>query len=77
MTQKMRKEKDLLGEVLIPENVYWGINTQRTLEHFKISGKTFPREFLFALATVKKACLQANEKLQLNPSQKQKQSTKF
>ncbi len=42
MTQKMRKEKDLLGEMLIPENVYWGINTQRTLELFKISGKTFP-----------------------------------
>ena len=42
----------------------WGINTQRALEHFQISGSVFPSAFILALAQVKKACLQAN--LELN-----------
>ena len=36
-----RIEKDILGEIKVPSNVYWGINTQRALKNFKISGKTF------------------------------------
>lgn len=55
-----RKEKDSIGELDVPADVYWGINTQRALMNFKISGKTFPREFIIALAQVKKACLIAN-----------------
>ncbi|TFG27765.1 class II fumarate hydratase [Candidatus Thorarchaeota archaeon] len=55
-----RREKDSIGELEVPADVYWGINTQRALMNFKISGKTFPKEFILALAQVKKACLIAN-----------------
>ncbi|MFW9844462.1 MAG: lyase family protein, partial [Candidatus Thorarchaeota archaeon] len=55
-----RREKDSLGELDVPGDVYWGINTQRALMNFKISGKKFPKEFIIALAQVKKACLLAN-----------------
>ncbi|MBE0525700.1 MAG: class II fumarate hydratase, partial [Candidatus Thorarchaeota archaeon] len=55
-----RREKDSIGELDVPADVYWGINTQRALMNFKISGKTFPTEFIIALAQVKKACLIAN-----------------
>ncbi|MBK5112556.1 MAG: class II fumarate hydratase [Candidatus Heimdallarchaeota archaeon] len=58
----MRLEKDLLGELEVPEEVYWGINTQRTLNNFKISQRRFPKVFLYALALVKRACLSANQK---------------
>ncbi|MCK4566096.1 MAG: class II fumarate hydratase [Candidatus Thorarchaeota archaeon] len=55
-----RREKDSIGELDVPADVYWGINTKRALMNFKISGKTFPEEFIIALAQVKKACLIAN-----------------
>jgi len=55
-----RREKDSIGELDVPADVYWGINTQRALMNFKISGKPFPKEFIIALAQVKKACLIAN-----------------
>jgi fumarate hydratase class II len=49
----------------IPEEVYWGINTQRALQNFQISGLSFPPIFIRALAQVKKACLLANMELAL------------
>ena len=57
---KTRREKDSIGELDVPADVYWGINTQRALMNFKISGRPFPKEFIIALAQVKKACLKAN-----------------
>ena len=60
-----RVEKDILGEVEVPTNVYWGINTQRALKNFQISGKTFPTIFIISLAQLKKACLMANLELNL------------
>ncbi|MBN2154512.1 MAG: class II fumarate hydratase [Candidatus Lokiarchaeota archaeon] len=62
---EFRIEKDILGEKKIPAEVYWGINTQRALENFKISGKKFPEIFIQSLAELKKACLQANKELDL------------
>ena len=56
----MRKEKDALGELDVPSDVYWGINTERAIRNFKISGRRMPEEFIMALAQVKKACLLAN-----------------
>ncbi|MHA1908845.1 MAG: class II fumarate hydratase [Candidatus Thorarchaeota archaeon] len=56
----MRKEKDALGELEVPSEVYWGINTERAIRNFKISGRRMPEEFIMALAHVKKACLLAN-----------------
>ncbi len=65
MNKKTRVEKDVLGELEIPEEVYWGINTQRAIRNFNISGKQFPTSFITALANVKKACLLANVDLGL------------
>ncbi len=64
---KYRIEKDAIGELKVPLDVYWGINTQRTIMNFQISGKTFSTEFIQALAQVKKACLIANRKSKLIP----------
>ena len=60
MGNEFRKEKDVLGELDVPINAYWGINTQRAIQNFKISGKKFPDVFIKTLAEVKKACLLAN-----------------
>jgi fumarate hydratase class II len=60
-----RSEKDVLGELEVPKDVYWGINTQRALQNFKISGKRMPKSFIIALAILKKACLLANTELNL------------
>jgi len=65
MNNNTRIEKDILGELEVPSNVYWGINTQRAIQNFKISGKCFPPAFIFSLAMVKKACLLANMELGL------------
>src|SRR5208337_1494365 len=63
MGREFRKEKDVLGEVQVPAEVYWGVNTYRAVQNFRISGKKFPRIFLFSLAEIKKACLLANMEL--------------
>ncbi len=55
-----RKEKDSLGELDVPADVYWGINTERAIRNFRISEREMPEEFIIALAQVKKACLFAN-----------------
>lgn len=65
---KTRTEKDVLGEVEVPSEAYWGISTQRALTNFKISGRRMPEQFIVALATVKKACLLANMDLGAIPS---------
>jgi len=58
--EKTRREKDSIGELDVPLDVYWGINTQRAIMNFQISGRQFPHEFIIALAQVKRACLTAN-----------------
>ncbi len=65
MSEKFRKEKDMLGELDVPSNVYWGINTQRAIQNFQISQKRFSRIFIKSLAEIKKACLLANLNLGL------------
>lgn len=60
-----RIEKDAIGETEVPLDVYWGINTQRAIMNFQISGKTFSTEFIRALAQVKKASLIANKAAKL------------
>ncbi|RDE17932.1 MAG: class II fumarate hydratase [Candidatus Thorarchaeota archaeon] len=60
MTGKNRMEKDSLGEMEVPTEVYWGISTQRALQNFRISGRRMPTQFILALAEVKKASALAN-----------------
>ncbi|MHA1317879.1 MAG: class II fumarate hydratase [Candidatus Heimdallarchaeaceae archaeon] len=63
--EDFRIEKDVLGELKVPKEAYWGISTQRALKYFRISGKCFPDIFITSLALVKKACALANLDLQL------------
>jgi len=67
-----RIEKDLLGELKIPENAYWGIHTQRAMANFAVSGKKVNPSLLRAYAKVKKACCQANQELGLLEGKKAK-----
>ena len=58
-----RVESDSLGNVEVASEKYWGAQTQRSLENFKIGGERFPRTFIRALGIVKKASAQANLEL--------------
>jgi fumarate hydratase, class II len=67
-----RVEKDSLGEVRVPADKYWGAQTQRSLENFKIGGDRFPREMIRALGILKKCAAFTNWKLGLLPENKAK-----
>jgi fumarate hydratase class II len=56
----MRKEKDALGEVMVPEDRYFGAQTQRASENFQVGNERFPSEFIRAHAIVKKAAAIVN-----------------
>ena len=60
-----RIEKDALGEVVVPADKYFGAQTQRAVENFKVGSEFFPTEFIQAHALVKKAAALANCKLGL------------
>lgn len=55
-----RVEKDSLGMTTVPEEAYYGAETARAVANFPISGLRFHKEFIWALAVIKKACAQAN-----------------
>ncbi|MEN6639206.1 MAG: aspartate ammonia-lyase [Smithella sp.] len=55
-----RIEKDLLGELQVPKDAYWGIHTQRAIVNFRISGGNANPSLIRALAHVKRACCLAN-----------------
>lgn len=59
----MRREKDALGEVLVPADKYYGAQTQRAADNFRIGQEFFPKEFIRAHAIVKKAAARVNLKL--------------
>ena len=55
-----RIEKDLLGELEIQQDCYWGIHTQRAVQNFRLSFQKVNPSLIRALAQVKKACCRAN-----------------
>ena len=59
-TEKYRTEIDAFGEVKIPEEALWGIQTQRSLQNFKIGKERQPLEVIHALALIKKAAAKVN-----------------
>jgi len=61
----MRTEHDTMGAVEVPDDAYYGAQTQRAVENFPISGKTMPPELIHALGLVKWACAKANAELGL------------
>ena len=60
-----RLERDSLGEIRVPEDAYYGAQTQRAVENFPISGLRMPRRFIWALGLVKRSVAEANEELEL------------
>ena len=60
---KFRLEKDTLGPIEVPENSYWGAQTQRSLINFKIGKDRFPREMIRAFGILKKAAAICNMEL--------------
>ncbi len=60
-----RKEQDALGSIEVPQNAYYGAQTQRAVENFPISGITFPTPFIRALARIKRCAALANHQLGL------------
>ena len=56
----MRKEHDFLGEMEVPDDVYYGVQTLRARENFNITGEKLDPDFIKAMAIVKKAAAMAN-----------------
>ena len=55
-----RMEHDTMGEIAVPADHYWGAQTQRSRENFKIGGQRQPKEIITAFAYLKEACAKAN-----------------
>ncbi len=57
-----RTEKDSLGEIRVPNDAYWGAQTQRAIENFPVSGITFPAVLIRSLALIKRASAVVNRR---------------
>ena len=57
-----RIERDSIGELEVPSDKYYGAQTQRSLENFKIGGEVFQREFIRAYGLIKKAASSVNHR---------------
>lgn len=62
---RFREEKDSMGTIRVPQDAYYGSQTQRAVDNFPISGLRFPRAFIHALALVKKCAAEVNKALNL------------
>ena len=58
-----RIEHDSMGEVKVPADKYWGAQTERSFENFRIGDVLMPREIIHAFAILKKAAALANREL--------------
>src|SRR5690554_627034 len=67
-----RIERDTLGEVKVPKDKYWGAQTQRSFQNFKIGIEKMPREVIKAFAVLKMAAAITNNKLNLLDDKKTK-----
>ncbi|CAM3514291.1 class II fumarate hydratase [Aeromicrobium ponti] len=71
-----RIERDTLGEVKVPADKYWGAQTQRSKDNFKIGIEKMPMEVIYAYAIVKRAAAVVNNKLGKLPDEKKEVITK-
>lgn len=67
---KVRIEKDTMGNVEVPADVYWGAQTQRSKDNFKIGDGFMPIEIIHAFAYLKKAAAITNFELGILPQEK-------
>jgi fumarate hydratase class II len=62
---KTRSESDSFGPIEVPADRYWGAQTQRSLENFRIGTERIPLPVIHALALIKRAAAEVNHKLGL------------
>ena len=62
---KTRSETDSFGSIEVPADRYWGAQTQRSLENFRIGAERIPLPVIHALAIIKRAATGVNQKLGL------------
>ncbi|CAM5538139.1 fumarate hydratase [Bacillus safensis FO-36b] [Bacillus safensis subsp. safensis] len=60
---EFRIEKDTMGEIKVPKDKFWGAQTQRSKENFKIGSEKMPKEVVNAFAILKRSTAIANERL--------------
>lgn len=65
LENKYRVEVDSMGDIKVESDKYWGAQTQRSLENFKIGDQKQPLELIYAFAELKKACAVVNADLGL------------
>ena len=65
-----RIEKDSMGEIEVPSDVYWGAQSARSLIHFEIGIEKMPRPVIRGMGILKKACAMANKELGMLPAEK-------
>ena len=61
----MREEKDTMGSVSVPSDAYYGAQTQRAIDNFKVSGYKIPYDMIKALAIIKRSAAITNSSLGL------------
>ncbi len=66
----VRIEKDSMGPIEVPADRLWGAQTQRSLEHFRISTEKMPTALIHALALTKRAAASVNMDLGLLPAER-------
>jgi fumarate hydratase class II len=69
-SENTRIEKDSMGDIEVPSDMYYGAQTQRSLVHFNIGDDKMPREMIRALGILKKAAALVNEDLGKLPHEK-------
>ncbi len=62
-----RKERDAMGEVLIPKDVYYGAQTKRAYDNFPVSDLKFQKTFIHSLALIKMSAASTNKELKILP----------
>jgi fumarate hydratase class II len=60
-----RLESDSMGEIAVPADRYWGAQTQRSLQNFRVGGERMPVPLVRALGLVKQAAAETNMKLRV------------
>lgn len=60
---EFRLEKDTFGELKVPADKYWGAQTQRSLQNFKIGAEKMPLELVRALTLIKRSAAKVNAAL--------------
>lgn len=64
-----RTERDTMGEVRVEESRYWGAQSQRSFNNFRIGDEVMPREMVRALGILKKAAAETNRTLGILPEE--------